>query len=128
MRPKPSELIAGIRAILADTIAPGLTDDHARSRLDEIRAVLAQVDWDDSAFALKARTSTLALRLKAADAWTPDHLPAAPEVESFAAYQQYWEALGAQAIGVLTRLADHLVEHPQDAVASVIYRELLAVL
>ncbi len=128
MRPKPSELIAGIRAILADTIAPGLTDDHARSRLDEIRAVLAQVDWDDSAFTLKARASTLVLRLRAAAAWTLDDLPEAPEVESFDAYQQHWEALGFLAIGTLTRLADHLVEHPHDAVARVIYRELLAAL
>jgi hypothetical protein len=128
MRPRPSEIIAGIRTILAETIAPELTDDHARSRLAEIRAVLAQVDWDDSAFALKARAATLALALAAADEWASEELPSAPDEESFDAYQQYWEALGDNAIRVLKRIAVHLEIHPQDAAASAAYRDLLAAL
>ena len=128
MRPLPSEVIAGIRAILADTIAPELTNDHARSRLADIRAVLAQIDWDDAAFVLKARTSGLASQLTAAGAWAPDELPSAPQEESFDAYQQYWETLGDSAIKVMKRLAEHLAEHPQDATASAIYRDVLAAL
>lgn len=128
MRPTPSEIIAGVRSILADTIGPELADDHARSRLAEIRAVLAQVDWDDAGFALKARATALALRLTEAGQWAPDALPAAPEVESFAAYQQYWEALCDKAVQVLERIAEYLVEHPRDSVASATNQSLLSAL
>ncbi|NMH98227.1 hypothetical protein [Pseudonocardia acidicola] len=48
MRPTPSETIAGIRAILKDVVEPEVGSEYARSRLREIRAVLAQIDWNDA--------------------------------------------------------------------------------
>ncbi|MDO3402754.1 hypothetical protein QWI29_22160 [Mycolicibacterium neoaurum] len=127
MRPKPSEIIAGIRAILADTIAPELTGDHARSRLAEIRAVLAQVDWDDAAFTLKRRATGLAVALRDALQWV-DRLPDPPAQESFDAYLDYWEALGACAIGALDRLNVHLDDRPDDTDAWSCRHRILAAL
>ena len=49
MRPSPAEVLAGIRRILKDVIAPEIGSELARLRLAEIRAVLAQVDWNNVA-------------------------------------------------------------------------------
>jgi hypothetical protein len=127
VRPSPAEIIAGVRAILADTIAPELRSDHARSRLSEIRAVLAQIDWDNAGFVLRARTTELALRLSAAGPWVPVELPAPPQLETFEEVQRYWEQLAAVAVGVLERLSAHLETHHDDAALEV-YRALLAAL
>jgi hypothetical protein len=128
MRPKPSEIIAGIRTILAETVAPELADDHAKSRLAEIRAVLAQVDWDDAGFTLKERTTKLAAALREAGEWATEELPGSPTTETFDAYVRYWEALGRCAIGALDRLNEHLDEFPADEVAETCRRQLLATL
>ena len=125
MRPRPSEIITGIRAILDETIAPELTSDHARSRLSEIRAVLAQVDWDDAAFALKARAVTLAQRLHDAKPWAGPALPDPPVDESFDAYLRYWDRLGVIAIAAVDRLSGHLEEYPSDDAARLTHRRLL---
>jgi hypothetical protein len=52
VRPTPAELITQVRRILRDAIEPELASDYARARLAEVRAVLAQVDWDDAALKL----------------------------------------------------------------------------
>lgn len=127
MKPRPSEIIAGIRTILAETIAPELTSDHARSRLSEIRAVLAQVDWDDAGFVLESRTSVLAERLAQARHWVGAPLPDLPSEHSFDAYQGYGERLGVLAIDALERLIAHLDDHPDDEAARSIYQRLLEV-
>jgi hypothetical protein len=126
MRPRPSEIIGGIRSVLADTIAPELTSQHARSRLSEIRAVLAQVDWDNAGFQLKARASVLAEHLAEAGAWVGGSLPANPAEESFDAYQAYSEQLAALAVGALERLSVHLDDHPEDEFARTAYQRLLS--
>lgn len=125
MRPRPSEIIAGIRRILADTIAPELSSEHARSRLAEIRAVLAQLEWDDAAFALKARSLTLAHRLYRAHHWVNAQLPPAPVAESYDAYLQYWDSLAALATPALARMAAHLDEYPDDELVATLFTKLL---
>jgi len=127
MRPQPSEIIAGVRAILSDVIAPELTSEHARSRLAEIRAVLAQVNWDNAGFLLKARAVALAQGLVEAASWIPPDMPQPPAEDNFEAYQRYWEDLGVIAAAVLERLADHLDRHPEDHSAQADYRRLLDV-
>ena len=59
MRPSPQELVDGIRRVLKEVVEPELTSDHARQRLAETRAALAQVDWDDVGLLLAQRTSFL---------------------------------------------------------------------
>ena len=59
MRPSPQELIDGVRRVLKDVIEPELTSDHAKQRLAETRAVLAQVDWDNAGLLLAQRTAAL---------------------------------------------------------------------
>ena len=127
MRPLPSELIAGIRKILADTIAPELSSDHARSRLAEIRAVLAQIDWDDGAFVLKSQAAALADCLTASGPWAPAALPQPPATETLAGYVEYGDRLGAVAIDVMDHLGAHLDEHPEDLEARAHLQRLLDV-
>jgi hypothetical protein len=69
-----------------------------------------------------------AQQLTAAGEWASEELPSPPDDESFDSYQQYWEALGNNAIRTLKRIAVHLEVHPQDAAASTAYRHLLAAL
>ncbi|CAA0129968.1 Uncharacterised protein [Mycolicibacterium vanbaalenii] len=127
MRPLPSELIAGIRKILADTIAPELSSDHTRARLAEIRAVLAQIDWDDGAFALKSQAAALAACLTESGSWVPEALPQPPATETLAGYVEYRDRLGAVAIDVMDRLRTHLDEHPEDLEAQARLQRLIDV-
>ena len=127
MRPRPSEVIAGIRKILADTVAPELSSDHARSRLAEIRAVLAQVDWDDVAFTQKSRAVALRECLESTG-WITAALPQPPAEESLAGYLHYRNALDAIAIDVLDRIDSHLDDHPQDDNVRAIRERLLEAL
>lgn len=59
MRPTPSETIAGIRRILKDLVEPEVRSEYARQRLREIRAVLAQIDWDDALLHLHRRDKAI---------------------------------------------------------------------
>lgn len=59
MRPSPQELVDGVRRILKEVVEPELTSDHARQRLAETRAVLAQLDWDNAGLLLAQRTAAL---------------------------------------------------------------------
>jgi hypothetical protein len=124
-RPRPSEVIAGIRAVLADVIAPELTSDHAQSRLAEIRAVLAQIDWDNTAFAMKARALALAQALSDASAWVDTALPQPPGDETLVAYEDFANALGLIAIDAIERLDSHLELQPGDEAARRAHRHLL---
>src|SRR5256885_1945886 len=69
MRPTPAEVIAGVRRILKDVIEPEVGSEYARSRLRELRAVLAQVDWNDAALHLQQECDLLAEQLAVADSW-----------------------------------------------------------
>ncbi|WP_216892261.1 hypothetical protein [Nocardia alni] len=126
MRPSPSEVVAGIRAILAETIAPELTSEHARSRLAEIRAVLAQIDWDDAGFTLASRSDELARCLGAAGECIDGvSVPGRPSVANFESYQRHYDQLAGLAVEVLRRLRVHLDERPDDEAARAAYRTLL---
>lgn len=59
MRPAPQEVIDGVRRVLRDVVEPEISSDHARQRLQEVRAVLAQVDWNDAGLRLASRTAEL---------------------------------------------------------------------
>ncbi|MDT3445630.1 MULTISPECIES: hypothetical protein [unclassified Pseudofrankia] len=69
MRPTPAETIAGVRAVLRDVIEPEVRSDFARARLREIRAVLAQIDWDDAALRVRHRTDLVVGLLADIDEW-----------------------------------------------------------
>ncbi|MFN2538767.1 MAG: hypothetical protein ABR549_11580 [Mycobacteriales bacterium] len=77
-RPSPQEVVDGIRRTLDDVIAPELTSEHARQRLAEVRAVLAQLDWNDAGLQLAQRTARLRALLARAggDADLVDQSPA----------------------------------------------------
>jgi hypothetical protein len=136
MRPLPSEVIASIRRILKETIEPELNSAHARSRLAEVRAVLAQVDWDDAGFTVAARNRELAAALDRIAAWCADDqqrraaFPAIPAVpadeETLAGQQAAYERLAATAVAVVDPLETWLVKHPDDARARGLRRDLLA--
>ncbi|NKY87618.1 hypothetical protein [Nocardia veterana] len=127
MRPRPSEVVAGIRSILADTIGPELTSEHARSRLAEIRAVLAQIDWDNVGFALVVRSAELARWLERAGEHVGEVVvPAPPESASYAAFERHYEELAELAVQVLGRLRARLDAQPDDEPVRHAYRGLLA--
>jgi hypothetical protein len=138
MKPLPSEVITGVRRILKETIAPELTSDHARSRLDEIRAVLAQVDWDDAGFALAARNRSLAEVLGRIEEWRagdpervasiPEFDLSLPEDERMTAHQVAYQALATAVVALVDPLEDWLAGHLDDAQADILHRDLLAVL
>lgn len=48
MQPTPAEVIIGIRRILKEVVEPAVESEYARNRLAEVRAVLVQIDWNDS--------------------------------------------------------------------------------
>jgi hypothetical protein len=138
MKPLPSEVIAGVRRILKETIEPELSSGHAKSRLGEVRAVLAQVDWDDAAFTLVARNRSLAEVLVRIEEWRardPERvtsIPALdvslPEDDLMAAHQVAYQALAAAVVALVDPLQDWLAGHPDDAQADVLHRDLLALL
>lgn len=69
MRPTPAELISGVRRILRDVIEPDLSSEYAKARLGEIRAVLAQFDWDDAGIATLRETDALGELLSECRDW-----------------------------------------------------------
>ncbi|MDH3015647.1 MULTISPECIES: hypothetical protein [Gordonia] len=125
MRPRPSEIIAGIRTVLKDTVAPSCSGEHARARLDEIRAVLAQVDWDNAGFELAQRTDRLEVALREARRWLDDELPPKPEQREYAAIEQHYERLAALAAAALTTLREARDRGPEADAATEAYQGLL---
>lgn len=125
MRPLPSEVISGIRALLAETIAPELSSEHARSRLQEVRAVLAQIDWDNAGFDLAHRCDVLGDALRAAERWNTEALPERPQAARLEDYQRYHDALSAMAARTLATLREPLATSPDDSDVAVAYRRVL---
>jgi len=138
VRPLPSEVIAGVRRILKETIEPELTSGHALSRLREVRAVLAQVDWDDAGFTLAARNRALAAALAEVAAWRAEdqaRVAAFPAVdvvltepETLAGHQAGYEQLARAAVALVDPLESWLAQHPDDQRASTLRRRVLATL
>ncbi|MBH0119530.1 hypothetical protein I0Q12_08345 [Rhodococcus sp. CX] len=138
MRPLPSEIIAGIRRILKESIEPELTSGHARSRLEEVRAVLAQMDWDDFGFTLASRNRALAGVLEEIQAWRvadparstviPDVAAALPGHDRLAAHQSCFEELAGSVVALVDPLGDWVTAHPEDSDAARLRKELLEAL
>jgi hypothetical protein len=143
MRPTPAETITQIRRLLKDVIEPDLQSDYARSRLREIRAVLAQTDWDDAAAGLAATNTELAeLVIECAD-WAeadPAREPVAahyrhsieeirarpPAVtEPFEVHNRLNGAYGALLAGLADQVTRWHRQHPEDASARQLQRRLL---
>lgn len=59
MRPTPAEIIVGVRRILREVVEPDVKSDYARAAVRDVRAVLAQVDWDDAGVRLLRENATL---------------------------------------------------------------------
>lgn len=128
MRPRPSEVVQGVRSVLKDVVAPAVLDAHARGRLEECRIALAQVDWDDAGFLLAARNRSLAQALEAAHSWVGDaDLSLAPE-DTFSAHQLTYERLAGTLVTTLSILRARLVEAPGDTEARQVQAALLDVL
>lgn len=134
MRPKPSELIAGVRAVLKDTVLPDLGSEHARTRVVEIRALLAQVDWDDAGFGLVRRNAALADALRECEAWRradeqrtaawpPCSVNEVAE-ETLDGHLERYEDLAASAAAVVEALGEWIAEHPGDAEARQVLRAM----
>ncbi len=114
----------GVRQILKETIEPELQSDHARSRLQELRAVLAQVDWDDAAYVLAERNRALLDALQRISQWREDDPARAARVPEFelptrvegrlAQHQVNYEALAALAVSLVDPLTDWVRANPGD--------------
>ncbi|KOS58197.1 hypothetical protein [Rhodococcus rhodochrous] len=138
MRPLPSEIIAGVRRILKESIEPELASGHARAKLREVRAVLAQVDWDDAGFVLSARNRSLTDALREIESWRvedsvrsamlPESAVVPPAADCLAAHQACYEQLAASAVALVEPLSDWIAAHPEDARAVRLNRDLLAAL
>lgn len=125
MKPLPSDVIAGVRQILKETIEPELQSDHARSRLQELRAVLAQIDWDDAAYVLTERNRVLLDALQRIARWREGDPARAARVPGFdlpscedgrlSQHQLNHEALTAVAVSLVDPLADWVHANPHDA-------------
>lgn len=69
MRPTPGEVIAGVRRILRDVVAPEVSSDYARAELRSVLAVLGQVDWDDGPLRVLQDNNDLRALLGRCTAW-----------------------------------------------------------
>lgn len=127
MRPTPAELISHARRVLRDVVEPELTSEHARARLNEVRALLAQVDWDNAGIKLMHTTKALRETLSDFRSWVnndeqrrshfnPTKIEDLPDEDAtdFAA----WNALHAQYTDIVVSLIDPLEDwlraHPAD--------------
>lgn len=144
MRPHPSEVVAGIRSTLREVIAPELSSDHARTRLDEIRSVLAQIDWDEAGFLLAGRNARLAAALGAFAAWAAgDGARAAhfheasaavtaaleaPAEQTYRAHAEWSTRLDTAAEALVEPLSEWLAHHRDDDSAARARDALLAAL
>lgn len=69
MRPTPAEVISGVRRILADVVDPEVRSEYARARLREVRAVLAQLDWDNAGLGLQSDVARMRQLLRELCEW-----------------------------------------------------------
>jgi hypothetical protein len=82
VRPTPAEVIAGVRRILRDVVAPDVSSDYALSRLRAVLAVLAEVDWNDAPLRVLRDNHDLRTLIERCDAWVaddPDRADAFPD-------------------------------------------------
>lgn len=126
MRPTPAETIAGVRRILRDVVEPEVGSEYARARLREIRAVLAQVDWNDAALRMRAETETHQHMLREIDRWAaadPERreqlgtatMPPLPTSHaSFAELAEVHTAVAGHLTEAVDRLAAWCRAHPTD--------------
>ena len=82
MNPTPAEIIDGVRRILKDVVEPHVESPYALSRLAEVRAVLTQVDWNNSLPNIVEHNSTLAKLGQQALDWLESLSEQPPNVES----------------------------------------------
>lgn len=139
MRPTHSEIIAGVRRILADVVEPEVTSDYARARLREVRAVLAQVDWDEAAPRLGERVAELRSTLDDCRDWIdsdparcahfgrsgvafPD---ARAEASTFAELNANSAACAGAVVALIAPWEDWLADHPDDETGHRLRRRLL---
>jgi hypothetical protein len=54
VRPTPAETVEGVVRILRETVAPAVTDPHARTQLQQVMVVLSQLDANDPVAGLSA--------------------------------------------------------------------------
>ncbi|MWA03244.1 hypothetical protein F8568_023270 [Actinomadura sp. LD22] len=129
MRPTPAETIAGVRTILRDVVEPAVDSEYARARLREIRAVLAQTDWDNAALRLRREVEGLRALLAEIRDWAEDDPerssafadlagevtgPAGPDQETFSALNDLRAAHAAALVEAADRLAGWTRSRPRD--------------
>jgi hypothetical protein len=133
-------VVQGVRRILREVIEPDLASEHARKQLRQIRAVLAQVDWDDAGFTLAERNRGLADALGDLRQWVEQDRQrvsafaaarpalqdiAASGVNTFDAQAEWERRLSAAAIAVVDPLADWLARFPDDHYLHALRRRIL---
>jgi hypothetical protein len=133
-------VVQGVRRILRDVIEPDLASEHVRKQLRQIRAVLAQVDWNNAGFALAERNRRLADALIDLRRWVeqdPQRMSAfaaarpamqdiaAPEVDTFDSQAEWERRLSAAAVAVVDPLADWLARFPDDRDLHVLRQRVL---
>ena len=69
MRPTPSEVVDGVARILRETVAPSVADEHARTQLAQVVAVLRSLDAQDARAAVRASDAAVRPLLAACAAW-----------------------------------------------------------
>jgi hypothetical protein len=141
VRPTPAEVISGVRRILRDVVEPEVGSEFARSRLREVRAVLAQVDWDDAALQVRRDRDTLRALNAESRAWmladparaaafeglaSPITPSDGPEPEPFTDLNASYAAEAALLAEVSGALARWTGEHPDDIPARQLRRRLAA--
>lgn len=140
MRPTPTELIAHVRRILRDVIEPELSSPYARSRLAEVRAALAQVEWDDAGLKLAGTAAALRGLLLRCQDWiesdearkahfarTLPVLATMPDVapDDFAGWNETRARYEEVVIALIDPLEDWLVTGRDDGTGQTLRRELL---
>jgi len=132
MRPTPAETITQVRRLLKEVIGPDLQSDYARGRLAEIRAILAQMEWDNAAAQLAARNAELAQLTLDCARWaeeSPQRRPVLADlrdaiagirqqppvlVPRFEDLNESNRAYATLLISVADRIAQWGTEHPED--------------
>jgi len=109
MRPTPQEVIDHVRRVLKDVVAPELTNDHARQRVAEVRAVLAQTDWNGAGLRLAAETGELRevltqLRTQGITSDLTDAALAEPLGSTFDEVREQHELCAAAVVALLAEL------------------------
>lgn len=143
MQPTPAEVITGIRRILKDIVEPSVGSEYALNRLAEVRAVLAQIDWNDSLTQLITDNIAVSALAGEAAGWIEaaparrrafnEILPkltqvhgegcGADAIEPFAVHNERSEAYSRMMVSLTDGLAAWVRVHPSDdGAAALLYR------